>query len=413
MNAEIISIGSELTTGQNLDTNSQWLSQQLSALGIVVTHHATVADDLAANIEAFTIAGRRADLIVVTGGLGPTQDDLTREALAAASGVKLEFQPQLFDAIRNMFEQRGRAMPERNRVQAFIPANADAIPNPRGTAPGIWMRMGRAWLAALPGVPGEMKPMFDGFLIPKLHEIGLVEGVTVIRKLNAFGAGESAIEAKLLDLTERGRQPEVGITASDTVISLRIVARAPNESDAIRRIEPIAAAIRERLGDLVFSEGDDQLEDVVLRMLAERHQTVATAESCTVGLVARSLGRVQGASECFRGGIVAYVHEVKQSVLGVTEELLREHGAVSAPVVEAMAAGARRLLGSDWAISTSGIAGPTGATATKPVGLVYIGLAWNGGQASASVNWFGSREEIQSRSAKSALNMLRLRLSGS
>lgn len=410
MNAEIISVGTELTTGQNLDTNSQWLSRQLTALGLTVGFHTTVSDDLSANVEALTSAARRADLVLVTGGLGPTQDDLTREALAAAAGVGLEFQPPLFDIIRDMFEHRGRPMPERNRVQAYLPAGSMAIPNPRGTAPGVWMKLGQAWLAALPGVPGEMKPMFDEFVLPHLHQLGFASGVTVIRTIHAFGAGESAIESKLFDLTKRGRQPEVGITASDTVISLRIVARAPRESDALNLIGPTADVIRERLGDLVFGEGDDELEHVVVRMLIERGHTVATAESCTVGLVARMLGRVPGASDCLRGGVVAYVNDVKQSLLNVPENLLEEHGAVSAPVVEAMATGARKLMKSDFAISTSGIAGPGGATPSKPVGLVYVGLAWDGGVKSAAVNWFGTRDEIQSRSAKSALNMIRLHL---
>jgi nicotinamide-nucleotide amidase len=410
MHAEIIAIGSELTSGQNLDTNSQWLSQRLSGLGIPVLFHTTVADDLAANIGVFQTASQRADLVIATGGLGPTQDDLTREALAAAGRVELVFHQELFDGIAAMFRDRGRVMPERNRVQAYLPTGAEVIPNANGTAPGVWMRLGRAWVASLPGVPREMFPMFDESVRPKLEQLGLGHGVTVIRKINTFGAGESAIEAKLLDLTQRGRIPEVGITASDAVISLRIIAHAAMEAEANALIAPTETAIRERLGEMVYGTDDEELEHVVLRLLGERHLTIVTAESLTAGLVAYKLGRVPGASAQFRGGVIAYDNDVKRDVLGVPEAILKEHGAVSGPVVEAMSVGARKALGGDLAISTSGIAGPTGATATKPVGLVWFGLAWDGGVKSTLVNWFGNREEIQSRSAKTALNMVRLHL---
>jgi competence/damage-inducible protein CinA-like protein len=410
MHAEIIAIGSELTSGQNLDTNSQWLSQRLASLGIPVLYHTTVADHLTANVGVFTAASRRADLVIATGGLGPTQDDLTRDALAQAGGVELVFHPELLDAIATMFRERGREMPERNRVQAYLPAGAEVIPNAGGTAPGIWMRLGSAWVAALPGVPREMMQMYEQSIRPRLEKLGFGRGVTVIRKINTFGAGESAVEAKLLDLTRRGRIPEVGITASDAVISLRIIAHAATEAEARALIAPTEAAIRERLGDLVFGTDDEELEHVVLRLLDERKMTIVTAESLTAGLVAQKLGRVPGASASLLGGVVAYANEVKRDVLGVSDTLLKEHGAVSGPVVEAMAAGARKLMGSDLAISTSGIAGPTGATATKPVGLVYFGLAWAGGVVSTHVQWFGSREEVQSRAAKSALNMARLHL---
>jgi nicotinamide-nucleotide amidase len=410
MHAEIISIGSEITSGQNLDTNSQWLSQRLAALGVPVRYHTTVADDLAANVEVFRVASQRADLVIATGGLGPTQDDLTREALAQAAGVGLQFHPELLDVIVGMFEKRKRQFAERNRVQAFLPTEAQAIPNAKGTAPGIWMRLNQAWIAALPGVPSEMTAMFDEFVRPKMVELGFGGGVTLIRKVHVFGAGESVVEAKLLDITARGRVPEVGITASDAVISLRIIAHAASDADARFQIEPTEELIRERLGEMVFGVDDDDLEHVVVPMLIERKLTIATAESITAGLVAAKIGRVSGASATLHGSVVAYANEIKHGVLGVPDEMLREHGAVSAPVAEAMAIGARKLMKTDLAVSTTGIAGPTGATATKPVGLVWFGLAWDGGVRSTHVNWFGTREEIQSRSAKTALNMVRLHL---
>jgi nicotinamide-nucleotide amidase len=412
MKAEIISIGSELTSGQNLDTNSQWLSQRLAEIGIAVGWHTTVADDLEDNVAAVRIAIQRAQLVLVSGGLGPTQDDLTREALARLAGVELVFHPESFTRIQEMFALRGRTMPERNRVQAQFPAGAEPIPNDHGTAPGIAMSFGDRTVMAMPGVPSEMYAMFETKVKPRLQALGLGGGVLVQRKINCFGSGESAVEQKLFDLTRRGHVPEVGITVSDATISLRILARAANRSEAQAQILPVEQTIRERLGDLVFGVEDEELQDSVLRLLAEKRRTLATAEGVTAGLVARRLGQVPGASTWFRGGLVAYDNRLKTEMLAVPQALIAELGAVSTAVAEAMAIGCRVRFQTDLAVSTVGIAGPGGGSPDKPVGLVYVGLAWDGGASAQSFSWIGTRTEVQSRTAKLALNRVRLWLLG-
>jgi nicotinamide-nucleotide amidase len=410
MKCEIVSVGSELTSGQSLDTNSQWLSRKLAEVGIGVGWHTTVADDLADNVEAIRVATRRAGLVLLTGGLGPTQDDLTREALAAAAGVGLVFHPESFERIRGMFARRGRAMPERNRVQALLPEGAEPIPNDWGTAPGVWMKVGECRVAAMPGVPSEMFQMFEHHVRPRLLALGLGGGVLVQRKVNAFGAGESAVEEKLADLTRRGHVPEVGITVSDATIALRILARAANVEEARAQIAPVERTIRERLGDLVFGVEDEDLQDAVLALLAKERVTLAAAEGVTGGQVAERLAGVPGASAWFRGGVVAYDNALKVEWLGVPQDLLDEKGAVSAEVAEAMAVGCRMRLRADLAVSTVGVAGPDDLGPERPVGLVYVGLAWEGGAGAVSFSWVGTRAEVQRRTAKLALNRVRLHL---
>ncbi len=410
MKAELVSIGTELTSGRSLDTNAQWLSRQLAEIGIPVAYHTTVADDLADKVEVFKTATQRAALVISTGGLGPTQDDLTREVLAQVAGVELIEDAATLEHVRAMFAQRGRSMPERNRVQALFPRGAEIVANPAGTAPGIWLHIGNALVVALPGVPSEMHRMFTETVGPRLVALGIGAGVLIERKLNAFGAGESTIEEALGELTARGHDPEVGITASDATISLRILAHAPTRAAAEAKAAPVEEMIRQRLGSLIFGTGDETLPQVIIRQLNNKRRTLAVAEGVTGGLLAARLTEVPGASGWFRGGLVAYANEVKRLQLGVPEELLEEEGAVSRAVAEAMARGCRTLFATDLALSTVGIAGPDPLSAEQPVGVVHVALAHAHGCVRETFNWSGNRQQVQNRACKLALNLVRLHL---
>ena len=413
MIAWIISIGDELLSGRTVDTNAAWLAERLAAVGVPCCRHVTVGDDVTAIQNAMLGAAKEANLVVATGGLGPTPDDLTREALAAAMDCELHLHGPSLRRIERYFDRLGRRMAESNKRQAELPARAEAIENHHGTAPGMFARLGDAEVYCLPGVPHEMKAMFDHAIRPKL--VGMVgHGVILQHVLRTFGMSESVLGETLADLMRRGRNPTVGTSASEMIISIRLIARGAALAEAERLLIADEAEIRRRLGEVVFGENDETLADAVGALLTKQGATICTAESCTGGLIAKCLTDVPGSSAYLVQGWVTYSNEAKCRLLGVPAELIETHGAVSRQVAEAMAANARRLAGTDYALATTGIAGPGGGTPSKPVGLVYVALA---GPDEVSVKELRlgehlDRGQIRDRTSKMALNWLQMLLIG-
>ena len=407
--AEIISVGTELLLGQIVDTNAAYLAQRLAEIGIDVYFKQTVGDNSPRVEEAVRLAISRADVILITGGLGPTEDDLTVAAVAAALGLDLVRDEAVVDHIRRFFETRGRTPLGNVYKQALIPRGARAIPNERGTAPGIHLEDRDRMFFLMPGVPYEMKGMMEHYVLPALrHRMGS----TVIRSrvLRITGEGESAVEERIKDLLQQ-TEPTIAPYAKLGEVHLRLTAKGPPEQvdAALARGE---AQLRERLGDLIYGVDDQTLEDVVAKVLTTRHLTLGVAESCTGGMISSRLTNIPGSSAYFLEGVVAYSNEAKVRDVGVDPTVITTHGAVSAEVAEAMAGAIRRRCGAAVGLSVTGIAGPTGGTPDKPVGLVYLALDDARGTMHRRLT-FGAeagREGIRVLAAQAALNLLRLHL---
>jgi nicotinamide-nucleotide amidase len=417
MQAIILSIGDELVLGQTVDTNSAWISQQLAQIGCPVLAHETVSDDQREIERALADASVRCDWLIVSGGLGPTEDDLTRQALAAVLGEPLELQQEWLSELQRFFRSRGREMPASNRIQAMIPRGAIPIHNPAGTALGIEATLERSSgtgescrIFVVPGVPKEMKGMLEAHVLPALKS---ASGGAVIlsRTLHTFGLGESHLAEKLGTLMRRDHNPSVGTTVSGGIVSLRINARFASAAEASQQLELTSSACYEALGTLIFGEDSQTLQQVVGDLLRGK-ATVATAESCTGGLVAKMLTDIPGSSSYFSYGWVTYANEAKQKLLGVSGEMLKQHGAVSEPVVRAMAEHARQQSGATYALAVSGVAGPDGGSEEKPVGTTWIALAAPDGTTARRFLLTGDREMVRDRGAKMALALLRCELLG-
>jgi nicotinamide-nucleotide amidase len=408
MNAEIIGIGSELLLGQIANTDAQYLSQQLSFLGVNVFWHTVVGDNRCRILEALRIASERSDIIITTGGLGPTMDDLSKETVAEFLGMTLEMHEPSLERIRGYFESMGRAMSENNAKQALFPREAIVLQNDNGTAPGaILEKNGKAYIV-LPGPPFELQPMFDRYVVPYLIK---KSGQGIYSKvLRIFGIGESTVEVMVKDLLLNQNNPTIAPLASMGEVTLRITAKAASREEADALIQPLQEEIEKRLGNAVYGFDDDRMETVVVDLLRKKGHTLAAAESCTGGFITNLITNVPGASDVFLESCVTYSNQAKVSRLGVAEETLTAYGAVSRQTAMEMAEGIRCTSHADIGIAVTGIAGPGGGTAQKPVGLVYIALSDKNGTEARELRLTGDRLRIKNGSALRLLNWLRLHL---
>ncbi len=416
MRASIVSIGDELVLGQTVDTNSAYLANQLAELGIVPAFHLTVPDDQPAITHALEQACDQTDLVLITGGLGPTEDDLTRQALAACMHVELELDATSLAQIEAFFAQRNRPMAASNRIQAYRPRGARCLANACGTAPGLAATLGQARVFIMPGVPREMFAMWRDTIRPEVEHVLPTRDVILTTKINTFGLGESNIGQRLGPLMQRDRNPKVGTTVSGGIVSVRIRSEFPTAPQAQQALDATAHAVRACLGPIVFGQDDQTMQADVIDRLRARGLSLVTAESCTGGLLGSMLTEVPGSSEVYRGGWITYANAMKTAQLAVPDLTLAQHGAVSAPTAALMARNAREQSGADVAVSITGIAGPDGGSDAKPVGTVWIGLSRLEAGYDRTEAWHmmlpGFREMVRDRAAKSALQMLRLHLMG-
>lgn len=409
--AELIAVGTELLLGNIANTDAQMISQGLSQLGINVYYHTVVGDNPQRVRQAVDIARGRADILITTGGLGPTCDDLTKVAVAQAFGKELVYHEPSAQRIRERFAQRGTPVTENNFQQAMVPEGCTVLDNDWGTAPGVAFQAGGTHVLMLPGPPRECAMMFRHRALPYLQKLS--DGVIASRTVKTFGIGESAAEALLRDLMNALHNPTLAPYAKPTGTELRITAHAPTREEALRLIAPVEERVKAILGDKVIGVDVDSLEEVCFALLKDRGLTVGTAESCTGGLLAKLLTDLPGSSAVFRGGVVSYTNGVKAGLLGVPQDLLDRYGAVSPQVAEAMARGAKAALGCDIALSTTGVAGPDADDRGNPIGLVYLGLAW-GDQCRVTEFRAGpvERERVRRQAAQTALDLLRRHLTG-
>jgi len=413
MSAEIVCVGTELLLGNILNSNAQFLARELARLGIPHYYQTVVGDNPERLQQAIAVASQRANLLIFTGGLGPTPDDLTTETLAAFFGVPLVEHPEILHDIAEKFKMRRRQMTPNNRKQALLPEGARVLPNRSGTAPGIiWQPRPGLTILTFPGVPSEMQSMWQETAVPFLKEQGWGQEVIHSRLLRFWGIGESALAARIPQFFELSN-PTVAPYALNGEVRLRLSARAQSEAEALKLIAPVEAELRALTGLDFFGADSDTLASVVGELLRDRQQTLAVAESCTGGGLGAMLTQIPGSSDYFCGGIISYANAVKTSLLGVSRELLLQMGAVSEPVAKQMALGVQQQLQSDWSLSITGIAGPDGGSEQKPVGLVYIGLAAPDRRVEIFEYRFGQerdRQAIRYLSACHALDRLRRHL---
>ncbi|MBS5308781.1 competence/damage-inducible protein A [Clostridium tertium] len=408
MKAEIIAIGTEILLGDIVNTNAQFLAKELAALGIDVYHQSVIGDNEERIIESFEKAFERCDLVITTGGLGPTQDDLTKELGAKYFNKKLVLHEPSLDWIKTYLDMKDEAIVEANKKQAYFPEGSIILPNPNGTAPGSIVSENNKILIILPGPPREMKPMFNDHV--KKYLEGITGEIIKSKILRLFGIGESLMAQKLNNLIQNSKNPTVAPYAKDNDVTLRITAKGNSEKECDDLINPVDKEIKDALGEYIYGEGETSLENVVSEILCNNKLSISTAESCTGGMIAASLISYPGISDVFKEGAVTYSNESKMKRLGVRKETLDRYGAVSEETAREMAIGIAREANTDISISTTGIAGPGGGTDEKPVGLVYIGVFIKGKVVVNKFNFTGNRERIRRKTTMNALNILRKEL---
>ncbi|MFI3174490.1 MAG: competence/damage-inducible protein A [Bacillota bacterium] len=406
MKAEIIAVGTELLLGDILNTNAQYLSKELATLGIEVYHQCVVGDNPARMRETIETGFSRSDILITTGGLGPTADDLTKEIAAEYFGEELVKDEKALKQISDFFNRIKKEMTDNNIKQAYVPKeNGTVLYNANGTAPGIIFSKNDKIMILLPGPPHEVLPMFENQVKPFLAKIQEVTYISEI--LRVVNLGESKMEHMVKDLIEAQTNPTIAPYAKDSEAILRITAKAKSEDEARKLIAPCKKALRERLGESIYAEGETTMEDVLIGLLKEKNQTVAVAESCTGGLAMSTLIGCSGASAVVLEGCVTYSNEAKMNRLGVKKETLDKFGAVSKEVATEMAEGIAKTAGANMGIATTGVAGPDGGTAEKPVGLVYIAVCYNGKTVAKEFRFDGDRNKIRQRASFHSLNFAR------
>jgi len=406
MNAEIIAVGSELLTPFRLDTNSLFLTAELNQLGVRVIHKAVVGDSRDEMRSSFSHALSRADLVVSSGGLGPTDDDRTRDVVAELLGRKLRIDDDILRFIQERFRRFGRAMPEINVRQAMIPEGATVLPNPRGTAPGLWLESGGRIVVLLPGVPLELRSLFETEVSPRLAKLNHRERLYA-RELRIVGLTESEVEQRVSPLYALYPDTETTILATQAGIELHPRTWSADPATAEKLLDEIVSRMTLALGEHLYSTAGESLEEVLARILTENRATIAVAESCTGGMLAERLTNVPGSSSYFLGGVVCYSNELKTTMVGVPKEMIESKGAVSPEVALALADGIRKRSGATIGVGTTGIAGPGGGTPEKPVGLVHIGLADDRGPTEKAFRFPGDRDRIRRFATQTALDMVR------
>jgi len=407
MMVELVTTGSELLLGEIVNTNAAYLARELNAIGFDVVYQTTVGDNRARMQETIRHALSRADIVITSGGLGPTQGDITKEVCAGVLGRKLQRHEATVQRLQAWFARQHREMTGNNLRQAMLPEGAHVLENPVGTAPGIVLEQDGRLLVNLPGPPSEMKAMFTQSLTPFLMEKFGTAAVILSRELHTQGIGESLLETRILDLIRAQRNPTLALLVRPTGVLIRITAKAQSSAAAQALIDPLEQELRERIGEFIYAVDGAAMEDIVGAMLREQSRTIACAESCTGGLLTSRLTDVAGSSAYVMGSVISYTNEVKAELVGVEPAVLAAKGAVSEEVARQMAEGIRQTIPADIGVGVTGIAGPGGGSAEKPVGLVYIAVSTDAGTECTRNVFMGDRREVKFRAAQRALDMVR------